>query len=405
MTMVLPLDGLRVVECGRTSMAAYCSRLLADAGAEVVKVEPPEGDPARKRGPFPRDEADPERSGLFMLLNVNKRGVCLDLEQRNGRRDLAKLLDWAQVLVMDFQPQEAERLGLIWRRLHRRHPHLLVTSITPFGESGPYRDYHTNEHVVYNMGGLGYATPGMPDHVDDIGKEPPLRPSTPIAEFIAGATGTTATLFALLVTMRDGWGRHVEVSAHEAVASMVFRDVVHYSYIRLITGRRPVQTAWMPNAVMPCKDGYVVIATPWDSLWKRLVEVMDNPEWAKMDVFQDARQRGANWDALQIFLMEWTMRFTGDEIMQMAHGAGVPCFPAFTVNRIVGSIHERERGYFWETPIEGDGIAKIPGSPFIFSQASLYLRRPAPRLGEHNDELLVKSEDMSTGMSKVSEGI
>lgn len=220
-------------------MAAYCARLLADAGADVVKVESAEGDPSRRRGPFPDDMPHPERSGLFLLLNVNKRGVSLDAGRPEGRSALARLLGWAQVLVTDFPPEEARALGLTWRRLHRAHPHLLFTSITPFGESGPYRDYSANEHVLYNMGGLAYATPGAPDQVDNPQQEPPLRPSTPLPEFIAGAAGATATLLALLPTSRDAKGRHFEVSAHEAVASLLYYNVVAYSYGCRITGRRP----------------------------------------------------------------------------------------------------------------------------------------------------------------------
>ena len=387
MTM-LPMDGLRVVEYGRTGMAAYCARLLADAGADVVKVEPSDGDPARRRGPFPNDVPHPERSGLFLLLNVNKRGVCLDVDQREGRAAFARLLGWAQVLVTDFPPREARALGLSWRRLHRAYPHLLLTSITPFGESGPYRDYHANDHVLYNMGGLAYATPGMPDHVEDPRREPPLRASTPMAEFIAGATGATATLLALMLTSRDGNGRHVEVSAYEAVASMLYHDVAAYSYLRLIIGRRPVQMARMPNAVMPCKDGYVILAVPYDHMWKPFVSLMGDPDWAEWEVFNDSLQRAANWDALYPLLLEWTMRFTGEEIMRLVQGIGLPCFPAFTIARTVESAHERERGFFWQTTAEGAGVVKVPGSPFIFSRTPLRLRRPAPRLGEHTDEVL-----------------
>ncbi|MBI4307887.1 MAG: CoA transferase [Chloroflexi bacterium] len=384
----LPLHGLRVVELGRTCMAAYCARLLADAGADVVKVEPPVGDPSRRRGPFPNDTPHPERSGLFLLVNVNKRGVCLDVEQQEGLRAFHGLLKWAQVLVTDLPRPEARRLGLAWRVLHRSYPHLLVTSVTYFGGSGPYRDYHANDHVVYNMGGLAYATPGIPDHVDDPGREPPLRPSTPISEFIAGAAGATATLLALLATRRDRQGRYIEVSAQEAVASLLFRDIVAYSYLRLVTGRRPVQVAVQPNALMPCKDGYILLAVPYDHMWQRFVGLLGDPEWAQWDLFKDSLHRAANWDALYPLLLDWTMRFTGEEIMHMTQGIGIPCFRSFRVAEVVESAHERERGYFWELPVEGNRDAKVPGSPFIMSGTPFQLRRSPPRLGQHNHEVL-----------------
>ena len=387
MTM-LPLDGLRVVEVGRTSTAAYCGRLLADAGADVVKVEPPEGDPARRRGPFPQDAPHPERSGPFLLLNVNKRGVCLDLGHGARSTELESILGWADLLVTDFAPREAQRLGLTWRRLHRAHPRLSLTSISPFGESGPYRDYRVNDHVLYNMGGLAYATPGIPDHADDLEMEPPLRPATPVAELVAGAVGATATLLALLNIREDGRSRHIEVSAHEAVVSMVYYDVAAYSYARLITGRHPRPLARMPNAVMPCKDGHVVIVAPWDHLWDRFVLLLGSPDWASWEVFRTGVDRGANWDALYHLVREWTMRFTGQEILQMAQAARVPCLPAFTLAQAVDSAHERERGFFWRTPVDGGTEARVPGSPFIFSKTPFHLRRRAPLLGEHTEEVL-----------------
>ena len=363
---MLPLDGLRVVEFGRTCMASYCARLLADGGADVIKIEPPEGDAARRRGPFPNDVPSQHRSGLFHGLNVNKRSVVLDAKTPRGRAALTQLLDTAHVLVSDLPQREAGSVGLTRRRLARSHPHLLVTSITPFGESGPYRDFQANEHVVYNMSGLAFATPGLPDHVDDPNKEPPLRPSTPISELIAGAVGATATLFAVISWTRDGLGRHVEVSAQEAVASMLYRDVVAYSYIRLITGRRPVQVALMPNAVMPCKDGFVILAVPYDHMWKPFASIMGSPDWAEWEVFKDTTSRAVNWDALYPLLLEWTMRHTGDEIMRMAQSEGIPCFPAYTLGDVVNSTHERERGYFWPVRLNDSSTAKVPGSPSSF---------------------------------------
>ncbi len=389
--MQLPLDELRVLEWGRTSMAAYCGRLLADAGADVVKVESSEGDPARLRGPFLGDLPDPERSGLFLFLNVNKRGVCLDQARRGWRRTLSDLLGWADVLVTDFPPLEARALGLTWRRLHRAHSKLTLTSITPFGESGPYRDYLANDHVLCNMGGIAYATPGLPDRVDNPRREPPLRPGTPLAELIAGLSGATATLMSLTSTIEDGKGRHVKVSGHQAAASSVYYDVATFSYGRVVTGRRPVSVARMPNAVLPCKDGHVVIVAPWEHLWTRFVALMGNPDWADWEVFQTGLDRGANWDALYHLIADWTTRFTGEEILKMAQEARVPCFPAFSIGRAVDSDHKRERGFFWQTPFDGGREIDVPGSPFIMSRTPSRLRRPAPRLGEHTLEVMAGS--------------
>ena len=141
---------------------------------------------------------------------------------------------------------------------------------------------------------------------------------------------------------------------------------------------------------MPCKDGYVLIALPWDHMWQAFVSVIGNPDWAQWEIFQDSLQRGANWDALKLLLLDWTMRFTGEEIMRMTQSAGLPCFRTFTLAETVESAHERERGFFWQAPLDTDRVVEVPGSPFIFSQTPLHLRRPAPRLGEHTEEVLAQ---------------
>jgi len=389
---LLPLNNLRVLETGRGDMAAYCGRLLADAGADVVKIEPPQGGPLRRRGPFPCGSPHPERGGMFLSMNTNKRGVALDLGRKESREDLSALLNWSDILITDVPLKQRAKLGLARRSLHAANPGLVIVSIVPFGESGPYRDYAANDHVLASMSGLAFATPGMPDHVDDPDKEPPLRPSTPIAHLIAGAAAALSALMAWRLTQSDGRGRYVEVSAQEAVATLLYRDIFNYSYGHKITGRRPVPLAMMPNAVMPCKDGFAILGIPFDHMWDKFVKVMDSPDWASLEVFKDTLSRAQNWDALEPLLREWTMRRTGQEIMETCQKAGLPCFEAFPISRVLSSPQEASRRYFWNLPLDESREYKLAGAPYIFSRTPLNLRRPAPSLGQHTREVLAEAE-------------
>ena len=208
-----------------------------------------------------------------------------------------------------------------------------------------------------------------------------------MADMIAGDVAAVATMMAVFARERDGQGRQVDVSAMEAVASMLIRDIANYSYAHVVAGRLPTQAAVMPNALMPCKDGWVVIAAPFEHQWGRLVEAMGNPDWASLDVFSDGLQRAVNWDALQLLLQEWTMAHTREEIMTITQTLAIPCFSAFSVGEMMTSTQMREREYFWEGTAQ-DQRAKVPGPPFKLSETPVYLRSPAPALGEHNLQVL-----------------
>ncbi len=382
----LALEGLRVVEYGNLVAGPYCSKLLADGGARVVKVEPPDGEVLRRRPPSLAGDDNHGSASLFQFLNTNKLGVTLDLYVGEGRQALWSLLSDADIFIWNGDPELGRKLGLRYRDLRQTNPHLIVTAITPFGLTGPYRNFKGDELIVYNMGGLGYASPGMPDHVDDPPTEPPLHPRAPVADVITGLVGAVATMMAVFARRQDGKGRQVDVSGMDAIASMIGRDTSIYSYIREIAGRLPNIFALQPNDMIPCKDGWAVIATPYGEHWNRFVEVMGDPDWASLEVFANGRLRGANWDALRPLIEEWAMRHTGEEIMHMAQGRSIPCFPAFTVGQMVDSDQIKSRDYFWTAPVNGEPL-KVPGPPFKLTKTPHTLRTLAPELGQHNHDI------------------
>jgi crotonobetainyl-CoA:carnitine CoA-transferase CaiB-like acyl-CoA transferase len=389
------LAGLRVVEVGEWVSAPFAAKLFADFGAEVVKVERAgAGDPARTDGPFPAGRPDPECSGLFLYLNTNKRGVQLDLREAGGREALQRLLTSADLLITNLPREELDEAGLAPRELRERHPTLLTTTITPFGLDGPYADYLGDELVTYAMGGLAYASPGVPDVAEDGEAEPPLHAHAYVADTIGGLVAAVASMVAVVGRDVTGEGSHIDVSQQAAVTAMEQRDLTAWSYGEIVIGRLPNSIARMPNYYLPCKDGYVALAAPWDHQWARLVKVMGTPEWAQSELFADDAGRAAHWDALKLFLLEWTMGLDGEEIIRLADEAGLPFFAYYSIAEMADSEHVRARGSLVEQACDGDTF-RMPGAPLQMHGTPWAMRRRAPRLGEHTGEVLAELDALA----------
>ena len=324
------LTGVRVVEFAETASASFCARLLGDAGADVVKVEPPCGDRYRRHGPFPDGHSDPNWSGMFLYLNANKRGVALDLQVPEYKSAFDALAAAADILIVGGQSAEIERQGLRRELLQHLNSGLIVAAITPFGLTGPNSAHVGDEITAVASGGLSFATPGVPDGVQDPASEPPLTANTPLAELMTGVLGSTACVAALLSRQFSGQGCEIDLSLQEGVAAVMPYEHAHAAYHEP-KKRELLGFALMPNVYMPCKDGYVVLMAVLDGHWRNLMGAADNPDWAELEVFGTARDRARNWDALEPLLLEWTMSHTGEEIARLAQERGVPCFPAYSV--------------------------------------------------------------------------
>ena len=381
------LTGVKVVEYAASVPGPYCAKILADAGADVLKVEPPEGDVARQRGPFPDDLPDPNKSGLFLFLNANKRGITLDITKGEGLAVFRELVRRADILIENHPPAEAEGLGIAFPALQEVNTGLIVTSVTRFGQWGPYQDHKADDHITWAMGGMAWATPGLPDRATDGEREPPLHPDAPAADIIAGAVSAAATLLALMAREGDGAGRHVDTSAQEAVAAMAVYEVAPWSYGGLLRGRLSETSARQPNIYLPCKDGHVVITAMEEDHWQELCRIMGQPGLAELEVFKDSTLRANNWDALEPILLEFTMAHSGRELEETLQTRGVPCMRAYTIGEAVSSDQVRTREALWAHDVDGR-TALLPAPPYRYSHTPLRLRRPAPRLGEHTAEVL-----------------
>ena len=379
-----PLTGLKVVELGDGTAGPYAAKLLADYGAEVVKVEDPKGDSTRRRGPFPDGRADPEASGLFRYLNINKYGIVLNVGHGAARGLLDRLLGRADIFVTNLSAKALSAADMDPQALRARHPRLVVTTLSPFGSEGPWAARAGDELVSYAMGGLAYGSPGIPDAAEDLEREPPLHPACFAAETITGVIAAGATLTAVYARNATGTGCHVEVSQQAAVAAMQHRDVTAFSYGGARHNRLldPAVIGRMPNFYLPCRDGYVALAAPLDAHWERLVEAMGNPAWATAAAFADAAARIANWGELRLRLIEWTTQQDGDDLYALAVRQGLPIFTFYPLRKMVDSAQVRERRSLVDVDIGGRQV-RMPGAPVQMRKTPWSLRRPAPCLGEH----------------------
>jgi crotonobetainyl-CoA:carnitine CoA-transferase CaiB-like acyl-CoA transferase len=385
------LEGITVVEAGKTGAAAYGAKLMADLGADVVKVEPPQGDPARALGPFPGHKTDPDASGTYLYLNTNKQGITLDVSSDKGRTALDRLIESADVLIHDFTPKEAERLDLVYDRIRSLNPDLVMTSIFPFGGSGPLRDYRAEELTLLSAGGWAWLNgwPGMPE-------QPPLKPYGFQTAYQGGVTAALSTMGALFARQRGlVKGQHIEVSVQECIASILEMTLPLWSYTNVTAvryGNRPIQ----PIEMMQCKDGAWIFAlTIEEHQWERLVDLMGQPEWTTWEVAANRFVRASNWDALRPFFQEFVSQWNAADLYKAAQERRIPFAPVSTLSDLVASEHLAVRGFFVEVDHPKAGKLKHAGAPFQMSGTPWEIRSPAPTLGQHNRQVLGERLRMS----------
>jgi crotonobetainyl-CoA:carnitine CoA-transferase CaiB-like acyl-CoA transferase len=274
------IGAIRIVECGQGISAAYGAKMIADLGAEVVKVEPPAGDLARRRGPFPNDQPDPEKSGLFVYLNTNKRGVTADLGKPEGRELLGRLLEKADILIHNVPPAERAKQGLDSSQLCAKYPGLIVTSISMFGDRGPRANWRGYELNASNAGGWAYLSPGASPYPE----LPPLKPFGAQCDFQGGAHAALTSVAAMRHKLRSGKGQAIDVSEQEAIAAMLEMNFMHWTYAGRETSRLGSR-ALGPWFIADCQDGKIFVLSVEEHQWKNLVKLMGDPEWANEEIF------------------------------------------------------------------------------------------------------------------------
>ncbi len=376
------LEGIRVVELGEGVSAPFCARLLADYGAEVVKVEPPAGDPARGWGPFPEDRPHREKSGLFFFLNNGKRSVVLDLGSSQGRKRFFDLVGWADVLVENQAPSFMRKLGLDYHSLRKLRPDLIMISITPFGQSGPYADWKACDLNAYHLTASGSRYCGRPDRA-------PLEQGTFAADFFGAYTAAAWGLAALYGRARAG-GQQLDVSCAEAIAALFVgcQNIGAYAQEGVFDRRSGVGMALgAPATILPAKDGHVWLMALEPAQWDGLRRAMGDPDWARPEMFRDMFTRAQNADVIYPLIEQWTREHTKQEIMDACQANACPTTALFTVDEIAEHPHLRERGYFVRLEHPALGSLTTMNAPVRLPASPGRPRRPAPLLGEHGAEI------------------
>ncbi len=386
-----PLSGLRVLDLTHGIAGPYCTKLLADFGADVIKVERPgTGDFARSLGPFPGDVPHLENSGIFLHLNTNKRSVVLDLKTRQGVEVVKDLAREADILVESFRPGVMERLGLSYEVLSEINPDLVMTSLSNYGQTGPYRDYLASELTLFAMGGSMNRL-GLPDRY-------PLMLTSNHVQYQAGNVAAMASLFAWFAQRyRAMGGQHVDVSIMESqMASINHRlgSLVQYQYTGERSVRLPIMmAAGYPNGYYPCQDGYVHVSAGrvrWPMVVAMLgkPELLHDPRFGTPEAQTDPNQReefeGTIW-------LPWLLERTKQQVVEECQAHEILSGPINTFAEAMDNNPQADaRGFFVGITHPVVGRLRYPGAPIYSPRGWWRIRRPAPLLGEHTQEVLAE---------------
>ena len=377
-----PLGDLRVVDASSGIAGGFCSKLLAQYGATVVKVEPLLGDPLRSAGPFLDDEPGPERSLLFNWLHSGKQSVALDLESAEGVRSLRRLLAGADVLLDSAPPGGMRSRGLDQASLEASLPRLVCTSITAFGQDGPYAGYEATFGVLQALGGWVHA---MGER-----ERPPVITGSALGLFMTGVCGAVGTMAALEAVDEVG-GQAVEVAAQEAIAAAAMFDTVRFQYTGVERERagRSFSSLVPLVGIQPARDGWCGVHVLLSWHLGRLFEAMDRPELRDDPRFRTPEEREANAEALDALVGGWTRSQDAVSFYHASQGRGLPFNFVPTAAQVYASPQLEARDYWDALPV-GERTVRVPGLPFRLA-GSLEGGRgltPAPALGEHTRAVL-----------------
>lgn len=378
------LDNVRILDLTQHIAGPYATKLFADFGADVIKIEKPGGDVTRTMGPFRDGQAHPERSGLFFFLNCNKRSVVLDLKTEPGRAALAGLAKTADIVVESFAPGTMERLGIGYDWFTSLKPGIPLVSISNFGQDGPYRDYRLTDLTLYAFAGEMYS-------MGETDREPVKMAGT-AGLFESGASIAVAMMGTLMASKRHGIGQHVDISLAETHFGGVDRR--HATAIGFqFSGRKTMRVAshggGMPGGIYPCADGYVDF-TNAGLRPDRVADMLEHADWLDDPRYSDPAQRMnpaivEEWNGNFI---GWCIERTKREIWAEARRAKVMCGPMFTMEDLFTDEAFRDRGFWTRVDHSELGEVTVPGRPLIMEQGGWELRRAAPLLGQHTDEVL-----------------
>ncbi|KPL27950.1 MAG: CoA-transferase [Acidithiobacillales bacterium SM1_46] len=376
-----PLSGVKVIELSHIMAGPACGMLLADLGADVIKVEKfPDGDDSRRMVP-PRVDGE---SAAFMILNRNKRGTAINLKSEAGRSLLRRMLATADVLIENFRPGTMERLGLGYESLRETNPGLIYCQLTGFGTTGPYADRAGFDLIAQGMSGIMSLTGEGPGR-------PPVKVGVPLTDMTAGILGTMGILAAYTHRLKTGEGQRVETSLLEAgILHTAWQSAIFFA-----TGSSPgplgsAHPLSAPYQAIETADGWINIGAANQANWLRLVEIIGMPTLGDDERFRDNAARMHNLPALiELLTARFRERPTGDWLL-LLEDAGVPAGPVLTIEQMAADPQVRAREMVVEVEHKKVGKTRALGTPVKFSATPARVNRAAPLLGEHTREILAE---------------
>ena len=374
------LSHLKVLELCNFVCGPYCTKLLADLGAEVIKIEPPAiGDEARRRSPFPNDLPNHEASGLLLYLNTNKLGITLDLNSTTGQSIFRELVKQTDILIEDNPPKIMTEMGLTYTELNKLNPRLVMTSITPFGQTGPYRDYKAYELNSFHAGGEGYMMP-----IESIyPTREPVKGGGLVGDCMCALSASLATLAAAYRLSETSEGQHVDVSKQEVLMTMVGLEVAMYTYSKTVRTRHKRKA--MLSTPKECRDGYIMISAFGDRDWQTFARFIGKDSWAEEERFSTPMKRWENSDEIDQYVEEWAKRQKNQELFHRLEANALAASPVNTSEDLLNSPQLESRGFFVEIDHPKAGKLKYPSVSYHLSSTPCNTWCPAPLLGQHNE--------------------
>ncbi len=379
------LDDLRVIDVTHFIAGPYATKLLADMGADVIKVEPPWGEGGRKLGPNRNgieSSGTPDRGGLFAFLNLNKRAITINLKHDRGRELITRMLDGADLLIENFAPGTLASFGLAPDELIAKFPKLSVISISNFGQDGPERDGALNDLVLFARGGWTFPV-GERDRA-------PLTPPGSLAQYVGAVYGAIGALQA--IAARDfglNRGQHIDISLLEATVATMIYETVTFQYSGIVRGRAGKRFAVGPFMIvtLKCKDGFAGLHCVTDKQFEGLCDLMGRRELLTDPRFRTALDRYGSNDALLKIVEEFFVDRDRKWLYSEGQRRAIPLVPIPSVAEVLDWEQTRARNYFETIDDPVLGKIRLPGTPLRLTSHRTEQSRPAPRLGEHNQEI------------------
>lgn len=373
--MAAPLEGLKVVELARILAGPWAGQTLADLGAEVIKVESPDGDDTRRWGP-PFIERDGDRSAAYYhSCNRGKKSVAVDLRTPEGQALVRDLVANADIVIENFKLGGLAKYGLDYDSLSAINPRLIYCSITGFGQTGPYAHRAGYDFIIQGMSGLMSIT-GEPDGQ-------PQKAGVAVSDIFTGVYATTAILAALHQRAQTGKGQHIDMALLDVATAITANQALNY----FATGKAPgrmgnAHVNLAPYQVFDCADGFIIIATGNDPQYQRLCRLLGVPEMAEAPEFRTNADRIANREVMTARLTEATRRFAKADLLAACEAQGVPAGPINDMEEVFADPQIVAR----KLRVDLDGVPGVR-APFSFSDAELAMERPSPKLDEDGDAI------------------